>query len=59
MIYHQSLSELVRNISNSSKDVLTGKITPYAVSKNRLRLHIGVSLRRESGLLLGAADEGF
>lgn len=59
MIYPQSLSELVpKYLLTLPKDVLTGKDYPYAVSKNRLRLHIGVSLE-ESGLLLGAADEGF
>ena len=51
-MYPQSLSELVpKYLSTIPKDVLTGKDYPYAVSKNRLRLHVGVSLE-EAGLLL-------
>lgn len=58
-MYPQSLSELVpKYLPTLPKDVLTGKDYPYAVTKNRLRMHMGVSLE-ESGLLLGLVDEGF
>ncbi len=51
--YPQSLAELVpKYLPSLPKDILTGKDYPYAVTKDRKHIHIGVSLEG-AGLLLG------